>query len=70
MSKLSLSISLDKPAVEALDELKTILERRAKDTLPENVSMPVQYSRSTVIQMCIMAYCQTWGVNVKWKENE
>lgn len=68
MSKLSLSISLDKPAVEALDELKTILERRAKDALPENVSMPVQYSRSTVIQMCIMAYCQTWGVDVKWED--
>ena len=68
--KVNMSISLDKPVHIALDELRDILETLAQDHLPENVSMPVQYSRSTVIQMCVVAYCEKYGVEVKWEEGE
>lgn len=70
MSKVSLSIGLDEPVVRALDALKGRLEQYAVDTLPEGVNMPVGYSRSKVVQMCILSACKQHGVEVDWRKLE
>lgn len=70
MSKISLSIGLDEPVVRALDVLKERLEQLARDMLPEGVDMPVGYSRSKVVQMCVLAACKQHGIEVGWRNLE
>lgn len=69
-NKVKISITLEREVANALRPLQTELEAQAYGILARDdlraLYGPVRYSRSTVVQMAIMAFCKQNSVEIHW----
>jgi len=71
MSKRKITITLEPEVIEVLAPLQASLEEQAHGAVAANdvraLYGPVRYSRSSVVQMAILALCASQAVPVNWR---
>ena len=72
MRKGKITVTLDQPVIDALDELQETLTEMAREEFTDaeieeqRLFSPMGYSRSSAVQVALLYYMKKTGVKVKW----
>lgn len=72
MKKGKITITLDQPVIDALDDLQETLTEAAREEFTDSeieeqkLFSPMGYSRSSAVQMALLYYMKKMGVKVQW----